>query len=87
MVGASRKTRDGRGGEQDELMCCEELVHTGAEVLVALAEGGNFGGGETRAPFEPIADGGFELIEVAGVEAGSFRGLDGSQDREGVGPP
>ena len=48
---------------------------------------GDFGGGEAEAPFEALADGGFELVEMAFVVAAGFGGLDGGEDFTGVGPP
>ena len=54
---------------------------------MALAAVGNFGDGEAEAPFEALADGGFELGEVAFVKARGFGGLDGGEDIAGVGPP
>ena len=80
VVGPGGETRNGRGGEQNELMGCEELIHMRPEGFVTFAEATNFDGGQTCAPVQSIADGGFELIEVAGVDSGGFRGLYGRED-------
>ena len=68
-------------------MCGEQSVHTIAEFRVTLANGGNFIGSDARAPFETFTDGGFDLVEVAGMDARGFPCLDRREDIEGVSPP
>src|ERR1700757_3804020 len=54
---------------------------------MAPAKIGDLGGREAGAPLEPFADRGFELIKMAGVKTGRFRGLDGRENLRGLGPP
>ena len=68
VIGAGREASHGRAGQQDELVRGEEIVHTRAKCIVTPAEGRNFIGREACAPLEAIADGGFNLVEVAGVQ-------------------
>jgi len=65
----------------------EKFIDAGTEDRVTLAEGGDFIGGDARAPLEAFADGGLELVEVAGMDAGGFPCLDGGEDLERVCPP
>jgi hypothetical protein len=45
VIGAGSQTRHGCGGQQQQLVCGEKLVHTSIEVRVALAQGVDFRGG------------------------------------------
>ena len=82
VIRSGGKTGDGRGGEQKQVVLGEEVVHALSEGFVALAKGGDFIGRDAGAPLEAFADGGFEVFEVAGVDAGGFPGLDGGEDLE-----
>jgi hypothetical protein len=73
---------DGCGGKKEEIVFGEELVHALAEGLVESAQNFYFRIGDARAPFEAFADGGLEMIEVAGVDAGGFPSLNGGEDIE-----
>jgi hypothetical protein len=63
-----------------------EGVHVGAEELEPAVEFGEVGGGEGGSGLEAILDGGFEVVEVSGVEGGGFGGLDAGEDVAGFGP-
>ena len=64
VVGVGAKLAEGGAGEHEEIVLGEDVVHAGAEGGVALAEGGEFGGGDGFAPGEALGYGGFEDGEV-----------------------
>ena len=64
VVGAGAELAEGGAGEHEEIVLGEDVVHAGAEGGVALAEGGEFGGGDGFAPGEALGYGGVEDGEV-----------------------
>ena len=82
VVCACGEDGDGRGGEQEEVVLGQEVVHALAEGFVKSAQYLDLRIGDACAPFEAFADGGLELFEVAGVDAGCFPGLNGGEDLE-----
>ena len=68
-------------------MLGEELVDAHIECGVELAERGDLGIRDARAPLETFANVRLDEVEMTGVQARGFPGLDGREDRSGVGPP
>ena len=55
----------------------EQLVH--ARVESGVTQSGNFICSDARAPFQPLADGGLDAVEEAGVQARGFPCLNGGK--------
>ncbi len=86
MVGAGDEGRHWGAGEEQVVEGLEEGVGRCAEGVELVVETCELGRGEAGAPGEALGDHGFEVVEVALVEGGCFAGLDGCEDRHGVGP-
>src|SRR5579859_4110490 len=81
------KTQYRTCGKQQQLMLGKERVHSGAKGLMSFAQYSDGLSAQARAPFETLANGIFEVLVVALMDEGSFRGLDGCEDFDGLCPP
>jgi hypothetical protein len=70
VVGVGAELAEGGAGEKEEVVLGEDVVHTGAEGGVALADRVDFGGWEGFAPGEALGYGGVEDGEVGVGEMG-----------------
>ncbi len=86
VVRTGEQSAERSDGSQQEIEAAEERVVLFAEGLAAQAKLAELVLGEGGAPGEAGGDGGFEFLEMAGVEAGGFGGLDGRVDVPGFGP-
>src|SRR5579859_6773356 len=68
-------------------MLGKERVHLAAKGFVPLAQYSDGLSAQARAPFETLANGIFEVLVVALMDEGGFRGLDGCEDFDGLCPP
>jgi hypothetical protein len=86
VVGAGGEAGNGRAGEQQKLVLSEQFIDACAEIGVALAQSGDLRCGNARSPLKPLANGGLEAVEVAGVQARRLPRLNGRKDLDGLGP-
>jgi hypothetical protein len=87
VICACAQSRDGRGGKQQQLAGSEKIIHALLKACVPLTQRSDLISAESGAPLQPLANGRFKAVKMAGVKTRGLRGLNGSKDFERIRPP